>query len=100
MRKSEFIFSVTFDDNNVPEIINWSASEAKGENSTKAIMLSFWDDQARNTLRLDFWTKQMMIEEMKLFYNQNLLSMADAFERATGDTQSATAMRNLANQIV
>lgn len=99
MKKSEIKFTVTFDDNNVPEQIIWSAPEAPGENSTKALMVAFWDDQQRNSLRLDLWTKQMMVDEMMLFYHQNLHSMADAFERATGKTGAATAMRDLADNL-
>ena len=99
MKKSEIKFTVTFDENNVPETINWSASDTKGENSTKAIMVAFWDEQQRNSLRLDLWTKKMMVDEMMLFYHQSLHSMADAFERATGKAGAATAMRDLADHL-
>lgn len=99
MKTSEIKFTVTFDDNNVPEKIQWSGPESKGENFTKALMVSFWDAQERNSLRLDLWTKKMMVDEMMLFYHQSLHSMADAFERATGKAGAAAAMRDLADHL-
>ncbi len=55
-------------------------------------MISLWDSQEKNTLRIDLWTKEMMVDEMKQFYYQNLLSMADSLERATKETEAAKAM--------
>lgn len=99
MKKSEMKFVVTFDDNNVPEKIEWSSPDSQGEHSTKSLMISIWDAQQRNTLRLDLWTKQMTVDEMMLFHHQSLHSMADSFERATGKTGAAAAMRDLADHL-
>ncbi|MEJ1958282.1 MAG: gliding motility protein GldC [Nitrosomonadales bacterium] len=93
MKQSEILFTVTLDDNNNPVKIDWSASDAAKESSSKAVMISLWDAQEKNTLRIDLWTKDMMVDEMKRFYHQNLLSMADAFERATGETDAAKSIR-------
>lgn len=96
MKKSEIKFTVTLDENKMPVQIDWSASDAGVTSSSKAIMLSVWDAQERNTLRIDLWTKDMMVDEMKQFYHQSLLSMADTLERATGEKEAAKAMRNFA----
>lgn len=96
MKKSEIKFTVTLDENKLPVHIDWSASDASVASTSKAIMLSVWDAQERNTLRIDLWTKEMMVDEMKQFYHQSLLSMADTFERATGEKEAAKAMRNFA----
>jgi gliding motility-associated protein GldC len=53
-----------------------------------------WDEKAKNTLRMDLWTKEMSVEEMKQFFHQTLLTMADTFERATGDTRITGDMRD------
>lgn len=98
MKKSEIKFTVTLDEKNLPVHIDWSASDGGVESSSKAIMLSVWDDQAKNTLRIDLWTKEMLVDEMKLFYHQNLLSMADTLERATNEKEAAKAMRNFAQE--
>lgn len=96
MKKSEIKFTVTLDEAKMPVQIDWSASDADVESSSKAIMLSVWDAREKNTLRIDLWTREMMVDEMKQFYHQSLLSMADSFERATGEKEAAKAMRNFA----
>lgn len=96
MKKSEIKFTVTLDENKLPLQIDWSASDANIESTSKAIMLSVWDAEEKSALRIDLWTKDMMVDEMKLFYHQSLLSMADTLERATGEKEAAKAMRNFA----
>lgn len=98
MKQSEIKFTVTLDDNNNPEKIDWSASDASKASTSKAVMISLWDTQEKTTLRIDLWTKDMMVDEMKQFYHQNLLSMADTLERATGEKEAAKAMRNFAQE--
>lgn len=96
MKKSEIKFVVSLDENNLPEQIEWSASDANEESVCKSVMISLWDAKENNTLRIDLWTKDMMVDEMKQFYHQSLLSMADTFDRATGETQMAKEMRGFA----
>ena len=98
MKKSEIKFNITLDDHKVPEKIDWSASDQHKQSTSKSIMISVWDTQEKNTLRIDLWTKDMMVDEMKQFYHQSLLSMADTFERATGEKEAAKAMRNFAQE--
>jgi gliding motility-associated protein GldC len=95
-KKSEIKFTITRDDKKVPEKIDWSASDIQEQTTTNAIMIALWDAREKNTLRIDLWTKNMMKEEMKKFYHQSLLFMADNFERATGDVEASQAMRNFA----
>ena len=98
MKQSEIKFTITLDDKKLPEKIDWSASDANKESTSKAIMIALWDDQENTTLRIDLWTKEMKVDEMKQFYHQNLLSMADSFERATGEVEAAKAMRHFAQE--
>ena len=79
----------------VPEELNWSAEDGGVNNEpTKAIMLSVWDDNAQEMLKIDLWTKDMSIEEMKQFFHQSLLSMADTFEKATGENLICEDLRD------
>lgn len=98
MKQSEIKFTVTLDENNMPQKIDWSATDGGVESSSRAIMLSVWDSDAKNTLRIDLWTKEMMVDEMKQFFHQNLLSMADTLERSTGEKEAARAMKNFAQE--
>ena len=70
---------------NVPQQITWNAtgSTADSPQKAKAIFLAFWDAQDKSALRIDLWTKDMMIDEMADFYFQVFNTMADTFERAT-----------------
>lgn len=84
-RTSEIKFTVKLDENNLPTAIEWEASDANEKSECKAIMIALWDKKENNTLRIDLWTKDMMIDEMKQFFHQNLLSAGDTFKRATGE---------------
>jgi gliding motility-associated protein GldC len=56
--------------------------------------LSIWDPKEKNTLRIDLWTPQMTVEEMKQFFHQTMLTMADSFEKATGETTICEDLRD------
>ena len=92
---SEIKFLIKLDENKVPEKLTWSAQDG-GINAeeAKAIMLSIWDSKAQETLRIDLWTKEMPVDEMKLFFHQTLVAMADTFKRATDDEKMADTMKD------
>ena len=85
MALSTITIDVTLDQNRVPEQINWNATESTADagRKAKAMMLSFWDGAEKTALRVDLWTKDMMVDEMADFYYQTMMTMADSFERAT-----------------
>ncbi len=94
-KTSEIKFDITLDENKVPESLNWTAKDGGIENQeTKAIMLSIWDSKAKESLRIDLWTKDMPVDEMKIFFHQTLVAMADTFQRATTEDKMADTMRD------
>lgn len=93
-RTSEINFKVSLDENNVPLKIEWSASDTEKESLCKALMISLWDEHEQNTLRIDLWNKELLVDEMKKFFHQSLVTMADTFERATGEDKMAGDMRD------
>jgi gliding motility-associated protein GldC len=94
-KTSEVNITVTLDDNHVPEAIAWSATDTDiKERSSKAMVMAFWDEQEKNTMRMDLWTKDMSIDEMKQFVHQTFVTLTDTFERATSEDQMALAMRD------
>lgn len=99
--KSTIKFDVLMDENMVPTNINWKAqdSDKSGENNSKAAMLAIWDEEENNTLRIDLWTKSMMVDEMKKFTCQNIITLADSFERATGEQAVANEIREFGKSI-
>ena len=94
MKKTAIHFEIELDDNNVPEKIVWDAKDNGKTAEAKAMILSVWDKEERNTLRIDLWNKEMEVEEMKRFVHQTILTLADSFEKATGETKMAATMRD------
>ena len=92
---SDINFKIGLDENKVPEEISWTAKDGGIDNeSSKAIMISVWDHKQKDTLRMDLWTKDMPVDEMKQFFHQTLVSMAGSFERATDDQKMTATMRD------
>ena len=59
-----------------------------------AFMLSLWDEQEKNTMGIDLWTKQMTVQDMIIFFHQKILKLAETYERATNQPEIA-AMFNI-----
>ncbi len=76
MATSSISIDVTLDKDRVPEDIRWNTTDSTAENARKAKqpLLAFWDG-LEGSLRIDLWTKDMMIDEMADFY-QTLMTMA------------------------
>jgi gliding motility-associated protein GldC len=95
MNDSEIKIKVALDVNHVPEKMSWSATDAGVENQDcKALLLSVWDSKEKNALRIDLWTKDMSIDDMKIFFHQSLMTMADTFEKATGEKNICEDLRD------
>lgn len=92
---SEIKFLIDLDENRVPEKLQWTAEDGGvNQQEAKAIMLSIWDSKAQETLRIDLWTKDMPVDEMKKFFHQTLVAMSDTFQRATDDQQMTDTMKD------
>ena len=100
MDKSSINIDVHLDSNKFPERILWDAtsSSAEGAQNAKAMCLSFWDGAEKTALRIDLWTKEMMMDEMADFYYQMLMTMADTFKRATQQDELSDDMKKFAKQ--
>ena len=93
--KSKISVEVGLDENKVPEALNWSAEDGGvTDQSAKAMMLSVWDHNAQESLRIDLWTKDMPVDQMKVFFHQTLVSMSDTYYRATQDEKMAETMKD------
>jgi gliding motility-associated protein GldC len=98
MKKSTITIDVMTDENRVPDAISWSATDTGAENAqkAKAMMLAFWDSADKAALRIDLWTKDMMVDEMADFIYQTMMTMADTYGRATKYTEQAEDMKKFA----
>ncbi|MGV6861238.1 MAG: gliding motility protein GldC [Putridiphycobacter sp.] len=94
-KKSHINIEIETNENNVPEAIHWTAQDGGVENAeAKAMILAFWDKQEQNAMRIDLWDKEMTVDDMKKFFHQTLLTMADSFERATGEKNISEDLRD------
>lgn len=92
---SEIKFEIELDQNRVPEKLFWTAEDGGvAKEEAKAIMLSIWDSKAKETMRIDLWTKDMPVDEMKIFFHQTLVAMSDTFHRATDDEKMTNTMKD------
>ena len=98
MIKSTITIDVQMDESRVPDTIQWNATEstATAAQKAKAMMISFWDGADKAALRIDLWTKDMMIDEMADFFYQTLMTMADTYGRATKYTDQVSDMKAFA----
>jgi gliding motility-associated protein GldC len=96
MKTAEIKLTINLDDNNVPETIMWESTDAKTKEAlpVKSIMLALWDNNYKNTLRIDLWTKDMPVDDMKRFFYETLQTMGDSFLRATGEKNIVEDLRD------
>ncbi|MEO6850879.1 MAG: gliding motility protein GldC [Mucilaginibacter sp.] len=96
MKKAEIKLTIDLDDNNVPQSITWESTDAENKEAlpVKSVMLALWDHNYKNTLRIDLWTKDMAVDEMKRFFYETLQTMGDSFLRATGETNIVEDLRD------
>ena len=99
MQKSTITIDVTLDANKIPEHIGWSATDSTAEmqQRAKAMCLAFWDAADKSALRIDLWTKDMMVDEMGDFFYQMMMTMADTFRRATNNDALAEELKSFAS---
>lgn len=87
---------VDLDEENVPKDIRWQADDSSSADpiSCRSMILSLWDHNKKDTLRLDLWTKDMTVDEMKIFFHQTLVTLADSLERSIADERIADDLRD------
>ncbi|MBV6428774.1 MAG: hypothetical protein KIPDCIKN_03311 [Haliscomenobacter sp.] len=93
MTDKQILIQVALDHQNKPSEIRWSAEDdPQGEQwrSSKAMLLSLFDRENLDTLKIDLWTSDMQVMEMDRFFFQTLRSLADTYFKATQNAQLAT----------
>jgi len=98
MNQSSIKIDILLDPNKIPEQISWTASDSAADmaQKAKAMSVAFWDGTDKTALRIDLWTKDMMVDEMADFYYQMLMGMADSFKRATQQQEITDDMKKFA----
>jgi len=102
MKKSNINFTVELDQNNIPDKIFWDATEKPEAqfSETKSISIAVWDHKQKNTLRIDLWTKEMPVEEMKRFFIDCIGGLGQSILTSTGDEYMANETNALCDRLV
>lgn len=100
MQKSSINIDIHLDGNKIPDQITWAATDSSADmqQQAKAMMLAFWDGADKTAMRIDLWTKSMMVDEMGDFFFQTIAAMSDTLARSTGQKELAAEMKNFAVQ--
>ena len=94
-KNTEIKIHVALDENNIPEQMKWTAEDGGiNDQETKAMLLSFWDSDKQEALKMDLWVKDMPVDQMQMFFYQTLMSLSDTFFRATQDEKMTATMRD------
>ena len=94
-KNTDIKIQVGLDENNIPEQMQWSAEDGGiKDQGTKAMLLSFWDSEQQEALKMDLWVKDMPVDQMQLFFYKTLMSLSDTFYRATQDEKMTATMRD------
>ncbi len=95
-KTSTITIRVGLDETGIPTAINWEAEDApelKDPVACKAMLLSFFNAQTKETMKIDLWTKDMQVVEMDRFIFQTLRAMADTYFKATQNSKLAADMQ-------
>ena len=100
MATSSIKIDIHLDRDKIPENITWQATDSSAEmaQKAKAMCIAFWDGADKTALRIDLWTKDMMVDEMGDFFYQMLMTMADTFKRATKQDEISNDMKVFAKE--
>lgn len=100
--KSTISIQIELDEDKMPESIEWNAPDGGVEEQQKAkgMLLGLWDGEEKSALRIDLWTKKMMVDEMNDFFYQTLYGMSDTYLRATKNAALAEELKAFAKDFL
>ncbi len=99
-KRSDINISIELDKGKVPSSIIWEATDnpaGQEPQHCKAMLLSLFDKETKDTLKIDLWTKEMQVLEMDRFFYQTLKALADTYFRATQNRELAGQMQQFAH---
>lgn len=88
VKQSVIKMEIGLNKDKLPEQIMWQSSDQKDNDlpqECKAMLLSLFDKESKDTLKIDLWTTEMQVVEMDRFMFQTLRGMAESYFRATGN---------------
>ena len=96
VKTSNIRISIGLNEEKMPARINWQAEDNpthQGVQECKAMLLSLFDADHQETLKIDLWTTEMQVNEMDRFVYQSLRGIAETYFRATNNKDLASDMQ-------
>lgn len=93
---AEIQINVGLNEDNMPIKMDWKSSDntKNAQNQEcKAMLLSVFDKEKKETLKIDLWTNEMQIVEMDRFFYQTLRALSDTYFKATRNQELANDMQ-------
>jgi len=95
--KKKITIEVGLSEQNVPTEMTWTADDGKqAPQPCKAMLLSLFDEEHKETLKIDLWTTEMQIDEMDRMFFHTLRSLSETYYSATKNERLANQMRQFA----
>ncbi|MCO6485674.1 MAG: gliding motility protein GldC [Saprospiraceae bacterium] len=84
-RESQIRIDVGLNAAQLPVQIRWEADDqdTNGPVDCKAVLLSLFERESKETLRIDLWTQDMQIAEMDRLIFHTIRSLADTYLKAS-----------------
>ncbi len=95
-KTSQIRINIGLDDKNIPSVIEWDADGSPNKDKPqlcKAMLLSLFDQESLDTVKIDIWTNDMQVNEMDRFFFQTLRALADTYFKATQNKELAVDMQ-------
>lgn len=95
-KTSQLRITIGLDEKNVPISIDWDADDRPDGSAAvpcKAMLLSLFERESLDTMKIDLWTNDMQVNEMDRFFFQTLRALADTYFKATQNRELAVDMQ-------
>ncbi len=105
-REEEIRISVAMNESGHPVRIQWGATDdpsaggpteesgiCRTSHDARAFFLYLWDGEKKTVSHIDLWTQEMTIDEMNAFLYHSVITLADAYQRATNNEDVAEGVR-------
>lgn len=94
VKTASIVIKIGLNQERMPVAIEWQADDNNaGPQSCKGMLLSLFDEQSKDTLRIDLWTNDMQVLEMDRFVFQTLRGLADTYFKATQNAELASDLQ-------
>jgi gliding motility-associated protein GldC len=92
VKSSEINIKIGLNEKLMPVRMDWNAEGAPVQ-ECKAMLLSIFDKETKDTLKIDLWTTDMQVVEMDRFFYQTLRALGDTYFKATQNKNLAVDMQ-------